>query len=66
MNTKQQQSIAASIRDQLLDVSLGLLTPAEWCKRFDEAEAAGVQMDPTTRFRRGAWRGIANAKEAGL
>jgi len=66
MNTKKQAKIAASIHDQMLDVRLGFITTDEWVKRFDEAEAAGVELSLAARTRRAALRGVENAKNAGL
>lgn len=43
MNTKEQAKIAASVRDQMLDVNLGLMTVEEWVRVYDEAEAQGVE-----------------------
>lgn len=42
MNTHKEARIVASVRDQVLDVQLGLLSPEEWMRRYDVAVEAGV------------------------
>lgn len=48
MNVRKQQRIAASLRDQMLDVSLGITLPAVWVERYDEAVEQGVTVFPET------------------
>jgi hypothetical protein len=63
---KQLEAIAASVRDQMLDVNLGLLSATEWAKRYDEAEALGAPLPMPCRMRRANLRGTSNARNAGL
>jgi hypothetical protein len=65
-NSKRQQRIAASLRDQILDMRLGIIAPAEWARLVDDAESQGVEMDLTVRTRRAALRGVSNAIAAGV
>jgi hypothetical protein len=39
---RKAASIVASLRDQALDVRIGILAPTEWAKRYDDAVALGV------------------------
>lgn len=47
MTATKNQKIAASLRDQVLDVRIGVLTKAEWDRRCDEAVAQGVTLPAT-------------------
>lgn len=46
---KQTAKIVASLRDQLLDVKLGTITPAEWIRNYDSANLADAPHDLTAR-----------------
>lgn len=51
-----QTRIAASLLDQRLDVRLGIITPAEYVRRCDAAEAQGVTLPNPVVVARDAWR----------
>lgn len=42
--TRKQRMIVASLRDQMLDVTLGTITAAEWHKRVRAAIALGCDV----------------------